>query len=246
MPGLNSTNLVSSTDSRKRSEKSFDLLELVWAHQKGYPWWPAVICHSPVEPGREKYWILTNSTEDLPKYKYHCVFLAWDSDRAWLPEKEYRKLKREDLLSPLGAYYHQLTASRDIMRRLKNAISLALMILDNLDASPLDYLEIKKKSWSVESYTKTASLETFEPSFATSDISKAEKVAMPGGIPTNSASSIDSCKRTQKSDYKKSVSQTQEEVKSSKVKIIDADSTDSENESRLVFRFDSVIEEGVL
>merc|ERR1719153_2153141 len=56
--------------------------DVVWARMRGYPWWPAVLAPCP-SVGKWKVQI-------GEKVKFHCIFLAWNTERAWLPENEYK------------------------------------------------------------------------------------------------------------------------------------------------------------
>ena len=73
---------------------SFQLGDVVWARQRGYPWWPAVLALCPaVEKGVP---VKDNNTGQWrvgvgKTVKFHCIFLAWNRERAWLSEKEYKK-----------------------------------------------------------------------------------------------------------------------------------------------------------
>ena len=73
--------------------------DVVWAHQRGYPWWPAVLARCPKE---EKGKALRDpnigewKVQVGKKVKLHCIFLGWNMERAWLQEKEFRKFVRDD------------------------------------------------------------------------------------------------------------------------------------------------------
>lgn len=59
--------------------------------------------------------------------KFHCIFLAWNRERAWLSEKEYKKFKRED--GGEGRKKEYIVKSKEFRARHLEAIELALKIL---------------------------------------------------------------------------------------------------------------------
>ena len=94
------------------------LSSVVWARQKGYPPWPAVITASPLTG----HWVLGLGR----KRKYHCTFLAWNKEWSWLEKESLKPFTRE-----VGEARHKKTMvkSSQIAQALKQAIELGLKIL---------------------------------------------------------------------------------------------------------------------
>ena len=91
---------------------------IVWARQKGYPPWPAVITPSPITGE----WVVGVAR----KKKYHCTFLAWNKEWSWV-EKENLKL----FIQEVGETKMKKMRVKDksLARALRQAIELALKIL---------------------------------------------------------------------------------------------------------------------
>ena len=112
---------------------SLKLGDVVWARQRGYPWWPAVLSPCPaVEKG------VPVKDHNIGQWKigvgknvkYHCIFLAWNRERSWLLEKEYKKFKRED--GGEGRRKEYIVKSMEFRDRHLEAIELAMNILKEL------------------------------------------------------------------------------------------------------------------
>ena len=94
--------------------------DVVWAHQRGYPWWPAVISNSPANPNQGLWQV------GVGKIRYHCTFLAWNRERSWLDRTAFKKFKRED--GGDGRKKEYLVKGRDYKDSHREAIELALKI----------------------------------------------------------------------------------------------------------------------
>ena len=110
------------------------LFDLVWARQKGYPWWPGVIAPAPEEDPRAGLWCSGPSK----KTKYHVIYLAWDRERAWIEEESIKRFKRDDGGKERKKCY--VVKRKEFRVRHLDAIDLALEILDDPD-NPLNHLE---------------------------------------------------------------------------------------------------------
>jgi len=106
--------------------------EVVWARQKGYPYWPAVLSPAP-DPPNLGFW----QSGKGKKIKYHCTFLAWNKERAWLEGAQVKEFKRED--GEPGRKKEYLVKRKEFKESHLEAIRLALEILDDPD-NPLDHL----------------------------------------------------------------------------------------------------------
>eukprot|EP00092_Neocalanus_flemingeri_P024229 GFUD01026278.1.p1 GENE.GFUD01026278.1~~GFUD01026278.1.p1 ORF type:complete len:1310 (+),score=409.24 GFUD01026278.1:104-4033(+) len=106
--------------------------DVVWARQKGYPWWPAVLSPAPASPGLGLW-----QTGQGKKTKYHCTFLAWNKERCWLEGALVRRFEREDVGEKRRKEY------RVKLKHFKDshleAIDLGLEILDD-PGNPMDHL----------------------------------------------------------------------------------------------------------
>eukprot|EP00092_Neocalanus_flemingeri_P020833 GFUD01022571.1.p1 GENE.GFUD01022571.1~~GFUD01022571.1.p1 ORF type:complete len:854 (+),score=276.59 GFUD01022571.1:131-2692(+) len=106
--------------------------DVVWARQKGYPWWPAVLSPAPASPGLGLW-----QTGQGKKIKYHCTFLAWNKERCWLEGAVVRRFEREDVGERRRKEY------RVKLKHFKDshleAIDLGLEILDD-PGNPMDHL----------------------------------------------------------------------------------------------------------
>ena len=114
------------------------LYSVVWARQKGYPPWPAVITASPLTG----HWVLGLGR----KRKYHCTFLAWNKEWSWLEKESLKPFTRE-----VGEARHKKTMVKNskIAQALKQAIELGLKIL--IEPNKVDdYLVMEDKEIDVE------------------------------------------------------------------------------------------------
>ena len=94
------------------------LSSVVWARQKGYPPWPAVITASPLTG----HWVLGLGR----KRKYHCTFLAWNKEWSWLEKESLKPFTRE-----VGEMRKKKVMLKNgkLAQSLKQAIELGLKIL---------------------------------------------------------------------------------------------------------------------
>ena len=96
----------------------FTLSSIVWASQKGYPPWPAVITASHLTG----HWALGKGS----RRKYHCTFLAWNKEWCWLERDSLKTFTRE-----LGESRRKkcMVKNSKIALALVQAIELGLKIL---------------------------------------------------------------------------------------------------------------------
>eukprot|EP00092_Neocalanus_flemingeri_P104958 GFUD01134477.1.p1 GENE.GFUD01134477.1~~GFUD01134477.1.p1 ORF type:complete len:188 (-),score=60.57 GFUD01134477.1:167-730(-) len=96
----------------------FPLSSVVWARQKGYPPWPAVITASPLTG----HWVLGWAR----KRKYHCTFLAWNKEWSWVERENLKPFTSE-----VGEDRKRkcLVKNSKIAQALVKAIQLGLNIL---------------------------------------------------------------------------------------------------------------------
>ena len=94
------------------------LSSVVWARQKGYPPWPAVITASPLTG----HWVLGLGR----KRKYHCTFLAWNKEWSWLEKESLKPFTRE-----VGEMRKKKVMLKNgkLAESLRQAIELGLKIL---------------------------------------------------------------------------------------------------------------------
>ena len=115
--------------------------DVVWARQRGYPWWPAVLAPCPeIEKGlavkdpNVGEWKVGESKK---RTKLHCIFLAWNRERAWLSESQYRKFEEKDAGEGRKKDY-KVTLKQYRDSHLE-AIELALELLQDLN-NPMAHL----------------------------------------------------------------------------------------------------------
>ena len=106
--------------------------DVVWARVKGYPWWPAVLTSAPAPPNLGRW-----QTGLGNRITYHCTFLAWNKERAWLEGTEVKRFKREDVGE--GGRKVYVVKKKQLMDLHLEAIELALEILDDPD-NAIDHL----------------------------------------------------------------------------------------------------------
>ena len=106
--------------------------EVVWARLTGYPWWPAVISPATAPPkvGRWK-------KGEGRKTKYHCTFLAWNKETAWMEGNWVRKFKKSDGGESRRKEY--FVKQGDLKQSHAEAIKLAIAVLDD-PGNPLAHL----------------------------------------------------------------------------------------------------------
>ena len=112
----------------------FTLSSLVWASQKGYPPWPAVITASHLTG----HWALGKGS----RRKYHCTFLAWNKEWCWLERDSLKTFTRE-----LGESRRKkcMVKNSKIALALVQAIELGLKILKD-PKNMTNYLVIEEES----------------------------------------------------------------------------------------------------
>ena len=108
---------------------------IVWAKQKFYPWWPAVISTSPANPNQGLWQMGVGK-----KVRYHCTFLEWNRERSWLDGTAFKKFKSED--GGVGRKKENNVKRREYKDSHLVAMKLALQILDD-QTNPMNYLERK-------------------------------------------------------------------------------------------------------
>eukprot|EP00092_Neocalanus_flemingeri_P037608 GFUD01040944.1.p1 GENE.GFUD01040944.1~~GFUD01040944.1.p1 ORF type:complete len:168 (-),score=62.88 GFUD01040944.1:269-772(-) len=111
----------------------FPLSSVVWARQKGYPPWPAVITASPLTG----HWVLGWAR----KRRYHCTFLAWNKEWSWVERENLVPFTRE-----VGVARRKkcLVKNSKIAQALVQAIQLGLHILQEPEKLS-DYLVMEEK-----------------------------------------------------------------------------------------------------
>jgi len=137
--------------------------DVVWARMRGYPWWPAVLAPCPtVEKGKAVNdpnigeWKVKKGK----KVKLHCIFLAWNTERAWLLDSEYKKFKREDVEEGEGRK-RKYKVKNKLKYAFVEAIKIALELLDNPNnltvSETVDFQEEKKaEDVKIKSYRKSS------------------------------------------------------------------------------------------
>ena len=65
--------------------------DIVWARMTGYPWWPAVVSPASTPPHLGMWRVGAGR-----RVRYHCTFLAWNKETAWMEGNRVRRFRRVD------------------------------------------------------------------------------------------------------------------------------------------------------
>jgi len=106
--------------------------DIVWARLRGYPWWPAVLSKCPALMNGGLWFI-----EKGKKIKYHCIFLAWKKERAWVDEGSVREFSQDDIGNDRKKEYK--VNHKDFRISHSQALELASDILND-PHNPYKYL----------------------------------------------------------------------------------------------------------
>ncbi|XP_076842375.1 uncharacterized protein LOC143486810 isoform X2 [Brachyhypopomus gauderio] len=93
---------------------------LVWAHQSGYPWWPAVVERDP----DSNHYLQFRKKTDLTPYKCHVTYFGDPVCRTWVPcsrVKGYADLSEEDVFSTVK--------NEKLKKRFKDAVRMSKQAL---------------------------------------------------------------------------------------------------------------------
>jgi len=120
----------------------FQKYDVVWARQKGYPLWPAVITPNPLTG----QWVDGGMGRNV---RYHCTFLAWNKEWSMLERDSITSFSLDDIFGERRGDFICKIKKYDKAHR--EAVGLALDILND-PLHPEQYLV--RKNEEVEEHEK--------------------------------------------------------------------------------------------
>ncbi|CAG2059454.1 unnamed protein product, partial [Timema podura] len=114
----------SSNASMAENSIEFALLDVVWAKQDGYPYWPALVCNSP------------NSKKNVRGSEIHVQFFDVKPSRSWIKKKHVEMYKKKtDKICPLKYAERWRQASAQAESALLVSVSQRCQLLTDLTAT---------------------------------------------------------------------------------------------------------------